>query len=120
MTRRKLAPDRAPDYALVLERVIDASGSLGPDDRADARRVVASCRELANRARTGGVLDPSESDAGLRVALGRLTETLGRRGSHALPAAALGRAGLADLSGDLTICHQSLEDCHAKLTMFGL
>ncbi len=106
-------------YELVLDRVELVCALLGQDERRSAERVVEVCRELAGRARSEGRLVPATGDAELRRELGRLTELLGRRATHALPAATLARAALADLNFDLTSFQQVCTDCSAKLHMLG-
>jgi len=49
----------------------------------------------------------------------RLSELLGRRSTKALPVASLGRAALADLSGDLRSLQAMCSDCDAKLALLG-
>lgn len=106
-------------YDLVLERVDLTCALLLPDERRYAERVVEVCRQLDQRARLDGKLAPATSDLELKRELGRLTELLGRRATHALPAATLGRAALADLSGDMASFQQLRADCSAKLQMLG-
>lgn len=107
------------DYSLVLDRVAASRDLLSPPERQSAERVVELCRELQSRPRQDGKLVAAAADLELRRELGRLSETLGRRSSHALPAAALVRAVLADLGGDLTGRDQACADCHFKLALFG-
>jgi hypothetical protein len=106
-------------YAQLVDRVDGVSPLLGPGERPLAERVIAVCRELDGRARQDGKLVPEPHDLDLKRELGRLTEQLGRRASAALPAAALGRAALADLHTDLTSLRQLLADCDAKLALLG-
>jgi hypothetical protein len=107
------------DYTLVLDRVAATTPLLDPNERASGERVIAICRELQLRARDSGRVASSAADVALKRELGRLTETLGRRGSRALPAATLARAALADLSGDINSFRMLCSDCDAKLTLFG-
>jgi hypothetical protein len=107
------------DYTVVLDRVAGTTALLDPNERASAERVVALCHELQARARESGRVASSAADFALKRELGRLTETLGRRGSRALPAATLARAALADLSGDVNSFRLLCADCDAKLTLFG-
>ncbi len=107
------------DYTAVLDRVAATTPLLDPNERASAERVVAICRELQARARDSGNLASSAADVELKRELGRLTETLGRRGSRALPAATLARAALADLSRDFNSFRLLCADCDAKLALFG-
>jgi hypothetical protein len=107
-------------YAQLVDRVDGVSPLLGPGERPLAERVVAVCRELDQRPRReDGKLVPEPQDLDLKRELGRLTEQLGRRASAALPAAALGRAALADLHTDLAPLRQALADCSAKLALLG-
>lgn len=62
---------------------------------------------------------PGSSDLELRRELGALAEQLGRRAALALPAAALGRAALADLAGDMGSCRSIAADCDVKLELLG-
>jgi len=107
------------DYSLVVERVAGATPLLDPIERASAERVVAVCRELSLRARASERLVPQPHDADLKREIGRLMETLGRRGSRALPAATLARAALADLGGDPASLRMLCVECDAKLALFG-
>lgn len=107
------------DYATLLDRVDGLSPLLGGEDRRHAERVVALCRELVQRPRSDGKLILDARDLDLKRELGRLTELLGRRATHALPAATLGRAALADLSGDQSALRATCLDCDAKLAMLG-
>jgi hypothetical protein len=106
-------------YELVLDRVELICALLGQDERRSAERVVEVCRELDGRARSEGRLVPAIGDIQLKRELGRLTELLGRRATHALPAATLGRAALADLNLDMASFQQVCADCSAKLQMLG-
>jgi hypothetical protein len=103
----------------VLERVAELAEHLPAEERARAQRVVGICRQLAERERSAGKLQPAEDDLELKRELGRLSELLGRRSSKALPAASLGRAALADLSGDLRSLQAMCSDCDAKLALLG-
>ena len=106
-------------YAPVLERVAELAEHLPGEERGYAERVVSICRMLAGRPRSPDKLAPAEGDLELKRELGRLTELLGRRSSKALPAASLGRAALADLSGDLRSLQAMCSDCDAKLALLG-
>jgi hypothetical protein len=106
-------------YALLLDRVAGLEPLLGAGERPLAERVVAICRELETRPRNDGKLATTDRDLDLKRELGRLTEQLGRRASHALPAATLGRAALADLHGDANAFRMALADCDVKLTLLG-
>lgn len=106
-------------YAPVLERVAELAERLPAEERGHAERVVSICRELAGRERSAGKLSPVENDLALKRELGRLAELLGRRSTQALPAASLGRAALADLSGDLRSLQAMCSDCDAKLALLG-
>jgi len=106
-------------YTLLLDRVAGLEPLLGAGERPLAERVVAICRELEARPRDAGKLATMDRDLDLKRELGRLTEQLGRRASHALPAATLGRAALADLHGDATAFRMALADCDVKLAMLG-
>lgn len=103
-----------------MERVRDAASLLSGQDRDDAERAVALCRDVAARPRGDDGPRPEPGDEGLRRELSRLTELLGRRSARGLPAATLGRAALADLAGDRRSCEQALADCESKLQMLGL
>lgn len=107
------------DYTLIIDRVAATTPLLAPNERTSAERVVALCRELQDRERESGSVAARASDAELKRELGRLTETLGRRGSRALPAATLARAALADLSGDAASLRLLYAECDAKLALFG-
>jgi hypothetical protein len=109
-----------PDYERAIERVRDAAALLSGRERHDAERAVALCREVAGRPRSEDRPLPTPGDDALRRELGRLTELLGRRSTRGLPAAALGRAALADLAGDRRSCEQALTACESKLQMLGL
>lgn len=108
------------DYDGVLDRVLETASLLSSGERDHAEQVVGAGRRLASRPRNDGKLVAHPDDAILRRDLARLTELLGRRGSHGLPAAALGRAALADLAGDSRSRTESLLDCDAKLKHLGL
>jgi hypothetical protein len=108
------------DYADLTDRVQMLSDGLPDDARIQALRVVEVCRALAARPRSGPSLVPSDGDLPLRRELARLVELLGRRLSRALPAAALGRAALADLAGDRAVFQQALRDSDAKLQLWGV
>jgi hypothetical protein len=106
-------------YALVLDRIWELANELPAEERGHAERVVLLCRDLGGRAREAGKLLPATGDLEIKRELGRLTELLGRRASKALPAASLGRAALADLSGDLRSAEAACNDSHAKLALLG-
>jgi hypothetical protein len=107
------------DYSLLLDRVAATTPMLEPNERASAERVIAICHELAPRAREAGRIKIEPGDLELKRELGRHMETLGRRGSLALPAATLARAALADLSGDARSFGALCAECEAKLALFG-
>ena len=107
------------DYHALLDRVEGLCALLAGEQRTNAERVVAACRELDVRARRDGKLVPVPSDIPLKRELARLTEVLGRRATQTLPAAALGRAALADLAGDTLSVRSLRADCDAKLRMLG-
>jgi hypothetical protein len=88
-----------PPYSLVLDRVSELALELPEEERGYAERVVQLCRDLAARERAADKLLAVAGDLDRKRELGRLTELLGRRSSKCLPAASLGRAALADLSG---------------------
>jgi hypothetical protein len=106
-------------YAPVLERVAELAEHLPAEERGQAERVVGISRVLAGRERSAGKLSPAEGDLDLKRELGRLSELLGRRSTKALPVASLGRAALADLSGDLRSLQAMCSDCDAKLALLG-
>jgi hypothetical protein len=106
-------------YPLVLDRISELASELPGEERAHAERVVQLCRELLGREREAGKLLPVAGDLDKKRELGRLTELLGRRASKALPAASLGRAALADLSGDLRSAQAACSDSDAKLALLG-
>jgi hypothetical protein len=106
-------------YQLVLERVAGLAEVLVGEERTHGERVVQICRELVVRVRSGDKLQPESPDLELKRELGRLSELLGRRSSKALPAASLGRAALADLSGDLRSQQAMCSDCDRKLELLG-
>ena len=108
------------DYADLSDRVQMLSEGLPDDTRELALRVVEIGRALAQRPRVERKLVPNEADPTLRRELGKLVELLGRRHSRALPAAALGRAALADLAGDHGVFQQALKDSADKLALLGL
>lgn len=108
------------NYADLTDRVQMLAEGLPEEDRAQAARVVEVCRELEVRPRANHALVPKEGDLALKRELGKLVELLGRRQSRALPAAALGRAALADLAGDHGVQQQALRDSEAKLALWGL
>lgn len=108
------------DYTDLNDRVQMLSESLPDDTREHALRVVEIGRVLAQRPRVERKLVPNEADLALRRELGKLVELLGRRHSRALPAAALGRAALADLAGDHGVFQQALRDSADKLALLGL
>lgn len=107
------------DYGTLLQRVEAVCALLVGEERTNAERVVAACRELDSRARRDGKLVPAPPDLELKRELARLTEVLGRRTTQALPAATLGRAALADLAGDPLSVRALSADCDAKLRMLG-
>jgi len=107
------------DYRALLDRVEGMCPLLAGEERLNAERVVAACRELDARERRDGKLVPAPSDLELKRELARLTELLGRRATQALPAATLGRAALADLAGDTSSVRALRADCDAKLRMLG-
>lgn len=92
---------------------------LAGEERSNAERVVAACRELDARERSDGKLVSAPSDMELKRELARLTEVLGRRATQTLPAATLGRAALADLAGDALSVRALRADCDSKLRMLG-
>lgn len=107
------------DYSALLDRVEGLCALLAGEERVNAERVIAACRELDARERLEGKLVPATSDIALKRELARLTEVLGRRAAQALPAATLGRAALADLAGDTVSVRALRADCDAKLRMLG-
>ena len=107
------------DYRALLDRVEGLCALLAGEERSNAERVIAACRELEGRARRDGKLVSAPPDSELKRELARLTELLGRRATRALPAATLGRAAMADLSGDAASVRALRADCDAKLRMLG-
>jgi hypothetical protein len=110
----------AASYAERIEKVTTLAEPLLQEARDQVRQVLDRCRVLSGRARELGRLLPEPEDTALRRELGALVEQLGRRASRALPAAALGRAALADLAGDERSRQTAFEDCDAKLALWGL
>jgi hypothetical protein len=108
-------------YGSLPDRVDGLSPLLGANERPLAERVITIVRDLDARPRHEheGRLVPGGSDQQLKRELAKLTEQLGRRASHALPAATLGRAALADLYGDPRTFVAVLADCESKLAMLG-
>lgn len=108
-------------YGVLPDRVDGLSPLLGPSERPLAERVVAIARELEARSREpeSGRLVAADGDQALKRELAQLTEQLGRRQSHALPAATLGRAALADLYGDRRTFALVSTDCESKLALLG-
>lgn len=107
-------------YGSLPDRVDGLSPLLGPGERPLAERVIAIVRELGARPRPSeDRLVAADGDRELERELARLTEQLGRRASHALPAATLGRAALADLYGDRRTFVALIADCDGKLAMLG-
>jgi hypothetical protein len=107
------------DYRALLDRVEGLCALLAGEERVNAERVVAACRELDGRERLDGKLVSTTWDNELKRELARLAELLGRRTAQALPAATLGRAALADLAGDTVSVRALRADCDAKLRMLG-
>ena len=107
------------DFALLIDRVAATCPTLQGQERTSAERVVAVCRELEQRPRVAERLSSSATDIDLKRELRGLMETLGRRASHALPAATLARAALADLGGDVTSFRMFRAECEAKLGVLG-
>lgn len=102
----------------IIDRVEATTSMLAESEEPKARRVVAIARQLFERQdRSEGFED---SDAALRRELSQHFELLGRRGARALPAAALARALLAQLSGTQRDVDEALNDANQKLSMFGL
>jgi hypothetical protein len=108
------------DQGALFEQVENLAVALAAPERASAERVVELCRALVARPRDAGKLVPSPLDPALKKELARLSEVLGRRASRALPAAALARAALAELSGDARGREAACDDCRAKLALWGL
>jgi len=106
-------------YGVLPDRVDGLSPLLGPNERPLAERVVAIARELEARPREAERLVATDRDQALKRELAQLTEQLGRRQSHALPAATLGRAALADLYGDRRTFALVSADCESKLALLG-
>lgn len=90
---------------------------LAESEEPKARRVVALARQLSEGHQGA---DAAGGAAALRRELNQHFELLGRRGARALPAAALARALLAQLSGTQRDVDEALNDAHEKLSMFGL
>ena len=107
------------EYRALLDRVEGLCALLAGEERMNAERVVAACRELDVRERVDGKLVSTTSDMELKRELARLTEVLGRRAARALPAASLGRSALADLANDTVSMRALRADCDAKLRMLG-
>jgi hypothetical protein len=110
----------AAGYAERIEKVTTVSQALAGEARDQVQQVLDRCRVLAGRARELGRLLPQPDDAVSRRELAALVERLGRSSSRALPAAALGRAALADLAGDERSAQGALADCDAKLSLWGI
>jgi hypothetical protein len=93
---------------------------MAPEEAEAARWLLGCCGDLVARPRdAAGRLLPSAEDADLRRRLTRAIETLGRRGSAAIPAAALGRAALADLHGDSRTAALASAEAEQKLGLLG-
>lgn len=96
-----------------LERASSIQTELPAPEQADAQQLIAICYEL-----DGAVL--SEARTGeLKRECGRLAEVLARRSARAMPLAALARAVLAHLQGAEKDAQSLLEECRAKLALFG-
>lgn len=104
----------------IIDRVDATTSMLADSEEPRARRVVALARQLlaGDRAQASAAVD--DSVVALRRELNQHFELLGRRGARALPAAALARALLAQLSGTQRDVDEALADCNQKLSMFGL
>jgi hypothetical protein len=108
-------------YQSLIERVDSLLGPLPAEDAAYAQRVLAVARQLQQRSRTQAAhLISGPDDFELRKELGRCVEYLGRRSAKAIPCATLGRAVIADLSGDHNAFLQACRECDEKLQAFGL
>lgn len=104
----------APEFEDLFGRVRDAASSLGKAEAADAHRAL----DLAFEVVAGGGSDTETAHA-IKLELQRLAELLGRRGSHALPAATLARATLAILADDPHAAEALRRECDQKLVMLG-
>ncbi len=107
-------------YDQVIERAASVCSLLTGEAVEQGRRVVEICQGLGIRPRQDGRLVPEDSDAGLRVELGRLVEYLARRGAKAIPLATLGRAALADLAGDVSAHRSACKECDMNLALSGM
>lgn len=107
-------------YLGLPERVESAAARLAGEERTRSERVVALARSIEQRPRPAGKPETAETDDQLRRELSRLVELLSRGSAKAVAAAKLGRALLADLSGDGRAAQQALSECDAQLSMLGL
>ena len=107
-------------YEQLVERVRDACSGLPEAELKRAESVLAICTALSTRPRIEAKLVTQEQDSELKRTLAAAVELLARRESRAIPAATLGRAALADLSGDPRTFTMTCAECEAKLSVLGL
>lgn len=108
------------DLSEIIDRVEAMTSMLAEPEAPQARRVVALARQLLERRRTQDAWVADAGDVPLRRELNQHFELLGRRGARALPAAALARVLLAQLSGTERDVAEALKDADHKLSIFGL
>lgn len=97
---------------LALESAWGAVPLIPSAERADAERLLAICVEFWRSDAVDVAPDARE--------VARLVEVLARRSSQAMPFAALGRALLADMSGDQRQRSGLLDEFQIKLSQIGL
>jgi hypothetical protein len=76
------------------------------------------CAQLATYSKAGTLSD--EEVLAFRRSVNRLVELLARRQARAMPLAALGRAALAELSGDVREARRLVDEFETKLALLGL
>jgi|SRR5690606_1930899 len=97
---------------LALESAWGAMPLVPSPERRDAERLLEICAEFWGSDAAGAAPDARE--------IARLVEVLARRSSQAMPFAALGRALLADMSGDQGQRGRLLDEFQIKLSQIGL
>ena len=105
-------------FADVLDRAAEAAVALSGQERVDAERLIALCRELEASPRDDVKPGDVESTP-LSRELGALVEVLARRSARAMPMAALGRAALAHVRGADADSRALVREASDKLALFG-
>ncbi len=124
VTASPLPAELRATYSGLLDRAQSVPGLLPEAEKADGRRLIELCTQVARDWPGVNVTHATRPEnvpnLPLRQELGRLVEYLGRRHAAGIPLAALGRATLAALSLRHRDVELTCEETNQKLLLLGL